>query len=80
MGIAIGVLVLCGIKYLHIVFYSQEKWFHMVILAMVAFGGVQIHQFILSQRQIDSKIDSLRSRSTKNNSQSGERQLITAVS
>lgn len=33
-------VVLCGLKYLHVVFYSQEKWFHMIILAMVVFGGV----------------------------------------
>jgi len=40
--IAIGlvVLVLAGFRYIQIVFYSNEKWFHMIIVAMVAFGSV----------------------------------------
>lgn len=39
-------------------------------MGMVAFGGVQMHQFYLSQKQIDAKIDSLKQRSSAKSAQS----------
>ena len=48
LGITAGVMALAGLKYIHVVFYSQEKWFHFSIMAMLAFGSIQLHQFYLN--------------------------------
>ena len=38
----IAVLVtLASIKYLQIIFYSEERWFHVALIAMAAFGAIQ---------------------------------------
>ncbi len=65
LGVALGALCLGSLKYLQIVLYSEEKWFHFSIMAMMAFGSVQLHQFYLNQKQIDSKISDLKQRSTE---------------
>ena len=65
LGVALGVLCLGSLKYLQIVLYSEEKWFHFSIMAMMAFGSVQLHQFYLNQKQIDSKISDLKQRSNE---------------
>jgi len=59
-AIGLIVLALASFKYAQLVFRSQEKWFHFAMMAMAAFGGVQLHQYYLNQRQIDMKIESLR--------------------
>ena len=63
MKIALAAVCLGGLKYLHTVYYSQEKWFHLGFVAMATFAAIQVQQFMLNQSQIDSKIDSLRQRS-----------------
>ena len=58
-------LVLAALKYAQIVFYSEEKWFHFALIAMLAFGSIQAQQWYLNQKSIDAKMDSLRQKATE---------------
>ena len=78
LALAAGVIALASIKYLHVIFYSQEKWFHFSIIAMLAFGGVQLHTFYLNQKQIEAKIDGLKLRQSSASRNSSEASSSTA--
>ena len=62
MTLVVGgaVAFICAIKYATVIYNSNEKWFHVLILAMVAFAGLQMHQFYLNQKEIDAKMEALR--------------------
>ena len=52
-AVGLAMVFLASLKYLQVIIYSQEKWFHFAIIAMVAFAGFQIHQFLNSMSQYD---------------------------
>ena len=58
-------VTLASIKYLQIIFYSEERWFHVALIAMAAFGAIQARQWYLNQKSIDAKMDLLRQKATE---------------
>ena len=77
---AAGVIAIASLKYIQVVWQSQEKWFHFAIMAMMAFGGFQLHQFYLNQKEIESKIDDLKQRSKQQDTVVANPQVVEAPS
>ena len=77
---AAGVIAIASLKYIQVVWQSQEKWFHFAIMAMMAFGGFQLHQFYLNQKEIESKIDDLKQRSKQQDTVAANPQVVEAPS
>ena len=49
-GIALLTVLAGSLKYIHIIFTSEEKWFHLGVVALVAFASIQGYQFYLNQK------------------------------
>lgn len=56
IGIAVACLAICGLYYLQVIINSSEKWFHLLIVAMLAFAGIQVNQYYLNQKEIEAKM------------------------
>ena len=39
-ALALSLAVLAGLAYLQVVMKSKEKWFHFLLMAVFAFGGI----------------------------------------
>ena len=56
IGIAVACFAIGGLYYLQVIINSSEKWFHLLIVAMLAFAGIQVNQFYLNQKEIEAKM------------------------
>jgi uncharacterized protein (DUF58 family) len=46
--------------YIYLLFTSHQKWFHLAWLAMLVYTVIQVYHFFLSQKEIDSQINALK--------------------
>ena len=60
--LVIGVAAVLGLAYLQVTLRSKEKWFHLLLMAVVAFGGIQFYSFLESQQHLDAQIEKYRKR------------------
>ena len=61
-ALAMAGVLLVGLVYLQVVMKSKEKWFHFLLMAVFAFGGIQLYQFYQNQQQLDAQIEKYRRR------------------